>query len=152
VHTIESSFIIEYLELSHPRLRPDAIEQRLLHRRIEVLADGLCDALVLILIERTREHCRQSELWVDRQRGKADRALAEITRLIARGSEFATGDAFGLGDIALGCTLGYLDLRFPQVDWRAQHSHLLPLYNHLSQRESFKITKPEIQTFRDQVA
>ena len=150
----ESSFIVEYLELSHPnpKLVPDAMPLRLQHRRIEVLADGLCDALVLILIERSREPLRQSELWIDRQRGKAERALAEIARLISPDTDFATGDVFGLADIALGCALGYLDLRFAQIDWRTQHRHLLPLYERLSSRESFKTTRPEIQTISDQVA
>jgi glutathione S-transferase len=44
----ESSFILEYLDVMHPEipmLPPDP-RQRLQARRLEVLADGACDAIV----------------------------------------------------------------------------------------------------------
>lgn len=50
----ESSFILQWLELMHPDppLLPDGIDGKLAARRLEVLCDGVCDALVLTFFER----------------------------------------------------------------------------------------------------
>jgi glutathione S-transferase len=42
-----------------------------------------------------------------------------------------------LSDIAVGCAVGYLDFRFPQIDWRTPYPNLHKLYDKLSQRQSF---------------
>ncbi|HJV69402.1 glutathione S-transferase C-terminal domain-containing protein, partial [Ideonella sp.] len=45
-------------------------------------------------------------------------------------------------DIAVGCALGYLDFRYPQIDWRADHPNLHKLYDKLAARPSFVDTAP----------
>ena len=40
---------------------------------------------------------------------------------------FCSGVHFSLSDVAVGCALGYLDFRFPQIDWRTPHPNLLKL-------------------------
>jgi len=47
-----------------------------------------------------------------------------------------------LADIAVGCSLGYLDFRFAHIDWRTAHPNLASLYERLAQRPSFKDTSP----------
>jgi glutathione S-transferase len=47
-----------------------------------------------------------------------------------------------LSDIAVGCALAYLDLRFAHIDWRARHPNLARLQDKLSQRPSFIDTAP----------
>ena len=47
-----------------------------------------------------------------------------------------------LADIAVGAALGYLDLRFPDTDWRAGHPHLARLAEKLGTRPSFASTRP----------
>jgi len=47
-----------------------------------------------------------------------------------------------LGDIAAAVALAYLDLRFPDIDWRARHPGLLPFAERMFARESFKRTQP----------
>jgi glutathione S-transferase len=47
-----------------------------------------------------------------------------------------------LSDVAVGSALGYLDFRFPEVDWRTPHANLHRLYDRLMQRSSFKDTCP----------
>ena len=44
----ESSYILEYLELKYPQVRllPDDIDERLTARKLEVLCDGVCNAVV----------------------------------------------------------------------------------------------------------
>ena len=74
-----------------------------------------------------------------------------MARRIAPGSEYAVGMNFGLGDIAVGCLLGYLDLRYPQLPWRT-HAHLDALFQRLSRRPSFQQTVPVAQTITSKVA
>ena len=50
--------------------------------------------------------------------------------------------ALPISDIAVGCALGYLDFRFPQVGWRATHPGLHRLHDKLMQRQSFLDTLP----------
>jgi glutathione S-transferase len=52
------------------------------------------------------------------------------------------GNHLSLADIATGCALGYLDFRFPQVDWRARHPNLARLSDKLAARPSFAETLP----------
>jgi glutathione S-transferase len=47
-----------------------------------------------------------------------------------------------LADIAVGCALGYLDFRFPQVPWRERHPQLAQYQSRLMQRQSFVDTQP----------
>lgn len=62
----ESHYILEYLEAKYPEhsLVPSNLDDRLLARQIEVVADGLCDALVLAFFEKKRE--TPSKPWLDR--------------------------------------------------------------------------------------
>jgi glutathione S-transferase len=55
---------------------------------------------------------------------------------------FCSGIHFSLSDIAVGCALGYLDLRFPEIDWRGPYPNLAKLFEKLSQRQSFIDTAP----------
>ena len=47
-----------------------------------------------------------------------------------------------LADIAVGCAVGYLVFRFPDIQWQKQYSNLDRLYQKLLQRPSFIETEP----------
>jgi glutathione S-transferase len=49
-----------------------------------------------------------------------------------------------LADVACGCTLGYLVLRFPDIDWRTAHPNLAKLADKLATRTSFQETVPVV--------
>ena len=148
----ESRFILEWLEAKHPNppLLPKDVDGILAARRLEVLADGVCDAAVLGLLEALRE--QPSETWVARQRRKIVAGTAEMARLVRPDTPFANGDAFGLGDIAVGSALGYLTLRQDWFDWRSAHPHLAALADRLGQRASFRDSVPVAQAITDKVA
>jgi glutathione S-transferase len=55
---------------------------------------------------------------------------------------YCTGNAFTLADVAVGCALGYLDFRFPHIDWRTSHPNLNRLADKLAARPSFSDTVP----------
>lgn len=149
----ESRLILDYLELKHPypALMPKEIDQLLAAKQLEALADGACDAVVLMFIERQREPEKQSAEWEQRQAGKVKAAVEEIAHRVPHDREFTVGDHFGLGDIAVGCVLGYLDLRYPELNWR-KHAHLVSLFERLSARESFCRTVPTAQFITSKVA
>ncbi|HUQ73490.1 MAG TPA: glutathione S-transferase N-terminal domain-containing protein [Burkholderiales bacterium] len=142
----DSSVIVEYLETlsAPPRLIPDDARQRVVHKQIEAIADGLCDAVVLIVTERSRPPDKQSPEWIARQARKLPAALDELERLLGAGECF-TEHGFGLAEIAAGCALGYLDLRYPELDWRAGRSRLAALAKRLAERPSFAATLPSPQ-------
>jgi glutathione S-transferase len=55
---------------------------------------------------------------------------------------WCTGNAFTLADIAVGCALGYLDFRYPDIGWRADYPNLAGLAGKLAARQSFIDTAP----------
>lgn len=148
----ESHYILEWLEAMCPTppLVPADIAGRLAARQVEVLADGVCDANVLMFWERHRPAGQQSAPWMARQMRKIEggvRALADI----AGERDWVVGDRFGLADIATGTVLGYLTVRFPAFDWRGRHANLARLSDRLEQRPSFKATMPVPQVISDAV-
>jgi glutathione S-transferase len=142
----DSRVIVEYLETlgRPPALIPPSPELRIAHKQIEAIADGVSDAVALIRLEGTRPPAMQSADWVARQRMKIEAGVAELSRLLGDRDWF-TEAGFALGDITTGCTLGFLDLRFPEFDWRAAAPNLDGLYRRLSARPSFAQTLPEAQ-------
>jgi glutathione S-transferase len=145
----ESRFILEWLEVRHPapRLLPDDPEAILVARQVEVIADGICDAVVLLFFERMR--AAPSEEWIARQRRKVEggvRALAQRA-----GDGFLVGDRFGLADIAAGTALRYLAVRFPEFDWAALYPNLAAMSARLEARPSFAATVPVPQSITEKV-
>jgi glutathione S-transferase len=147
----ESSYILEYLELTHPEppLLPKDLPGHLAARKLEVLCDGICDAVVLSLLENTREGAA-SKPWLARQRRKIEGGLAEMARLVA-GRQWAVGETFTRGDIAVGTATAYVSLRFAELAWRGQRPELAQFADRLAQRESFKATLPSAQVISERV-
>jgi glutathione S-transferase len=148
----ESRYILEWLEAKHPSppLLPDDLDGRLAARKVEVICDGVCDALVLLFWERRRPPEHQSREWAARQRRKVDGGLGALAA-IAGGRDWVVGDRFGLADIATGTVLRYLDVRFPEHPWRAAHPNLVALSDRLERRPSFAATVPIPQVITDKV-
>ena len=143
-HTLfDSRVIVEYLDTITPvsRLIPDGNRQRIAVRRWEALADGISDAASAIFMEKKRPEPQQSREWIVRQEQKVFRGLEALSEDLGD-KNWCTGEFFNLSDIAVGCALGYLDLRFPEIEWRKAHPVLARLADKLSQRQSFKDTLP----------
>jgi len=143
----DSSVILEYLETLNapPPLIPAAPALRVVHKQLEALADGICDAVVLIVTERSRPPEKQSHDWIARQASKIPAALDALEISLGHGGDWFTSHGFGLAEIATGGALGYLDLRYPELDWRAERPGLAALAQRLSLRPSFAATRPVAQ-------
>lgn len=148
----ESRFILEYLEAKFPGtpMLPADIDGQLAARHVEVLADGICDACVLLFWERHRPVEQQSREWMARQQRKVDGGLAALAR-IAADRDYVIGDRFGLADIVTGTVLGYLSVRFAELPWRDRHPNLAALSERLERRPSFQQSVPYPQVISDKV-
>ena len=117
----DSRVIVDYLDhlAGGGKIIP-AGEARFVQLRLQALADGIADAALLKVYEgRFRAETERSANWVAHQDGKVARGLAALE---------AAPPAFTgrprIGEIALACALGYLDLRFAGT-WRADHPALV---------------------------
>lgn len=142
----DSKVIVEYLETLEqpPRLIPTDPLLRVAHKQIEATADGMCDAVVLIVLERARALGLQSTDWIARQLGKVKAGTKALADDLG-GRQWFVGAELGLADIAVGCMLGYLDLRLPEFDWRSRYPNLVAFAERIFARPSFAATIPEPQ-------
>jgi len=142
----DSRVIVEYLDTLSPvgKLIPGVGRERAEVKTWEALADGLLDAAILARLEATwdgRSKAQRSQVWIDRQLKKIDQVLLAMTSGLGD-KPFCAGIHLSLADISVGCALGYLDFRFPQIDWRTPHANLAKLMEKLQQRPSFFETQP----------
>ena len=142
----DSRVIVEYVDTLSPvgRLIPERGRERAEVRTWEALADGVLDAAILVRLEQTwsgRGEAQRSTAWMDRQLAKMDAGVKAMAKGLGE-KAWCSGTHFSLADIAVGCALAYLDLRFSQIDWRADHANLARLHEKLSLRASFVDTQP----------
>ena len=140
----DSRVIVEYLDTLSPvgRLIPQNGRDRAAVKCWEAIADGILDAAIIIRTELTQrpEHLRSQD-WIDRQMAKITASLQSMDDTLGSQS-FCMDNVFTLADIAVGCTLSYLDYRYPEIQWRDKHSNLARLYDKLASRPSFENTAP----------
>jgi glutathione S-transferase len=135
--------IAEYLDNRTPlaHLIPTDNSSKISVRRWEALADGVCDAAVAVMLEQRKPAELQDPAYIAKHMEKVTRGLAVLNMDLTR-KKWCVNGAFSLADIAVGCLLGYLDLRFKSIDLQAEYPNLIKLYNELMKRESFKATLP----------
>jgi glutathione S-transferase len=140
----DSRVIVEYLDTLTPvgHLIPSSGRQRVEVRTWEALSDGILDALVAVRLEHTqRAPAQRSAAWIERQMGKAIAGLAAASGALGD-KAWCNDERFTLADISLGVALGYLDFRFPEISWRAEHPNLARHLEKLAPRPSFQETLP----------
>ncbi|MBC7488951.1 MAG: glutathione S-transferase N-terminal domain-containing protein [Glaciimonas sp.] len=141
----DSHVIVEYLDTLTPvgKLIPANTRERAEVKCWEALADGVLEAGVLIRLERLqRSPEQQSESWVARQRSKVDAGLKAMAAGLAE-KPFCAGNHYTLADVAVGCALGWISFRFPEIEWRETYPFLTKLLDKLSERPAFKDTAPK---------
>jgi glutathione S-transferase len=141
----DSRVIVEYLDFHTPvaRLIPQDHNARVNVRRWEALADGICDAAVAATLEGRKPPEQQSQAFIDKQLEKVTRGL-EVLNLDITKKKWCVNETFSLADIALGCALGYLDVRHKQLNWQDNYPNLAKHYGILIKRPSFKQTMPVV--------
>jgi len=145
VSVFDSRVIVEYLDHVSPvgHLIPVEPKIRMGVRGVEALADGVTDAAVAVYLERKRPPEQQSSDWLVLQEKTLFRGLEALSEALGEKPWYLDKN-MTLADIACGCMLGYLDLRFPEIDWRTAHPNLARLADMLATRASFKETVPVV--------
>ena len=143
----DSRVIVEYIDTLSPvgKLIPAAGRERAEVKTWEALADGLLDASILARLESTwagRSETERSAAWIARQMEKVTLALQAMERGLGD-KAFCSGVHMSLSDIAVVCALGYLDFRFPHIDWRTPCPNLHKLHDKMALRTSFIDTQPQ---------
>ncbi|WP_108484531.1 glutathione S-transferase [Oceaniglobus ichthyenteri] len=107
---------------------------------LEATGDAIMDAAVAMVYERrVRPEEKQSDEWVEAQWTKASRALSALN---SRWISHLSGP-LDMGQIAVGCALGYLDFRHDARSWRTGNDELAKWYDTFARRPSMQATKPD---------
>lgn len=137
----DSRVICEYLDSLHqgPKLFPASGEARWTALRRQALGDGICEAAVLTRYETfLRPEEKRWDQWIDGQMRKVRGALDALE---AEAPGFGNGIDIGL--VAIGCALGYLDLRYESEHWRSSRPKLAAWYEKFAARASMLETQPK---------
>ncbi len=107
---------------------------------LEATGDGIMDSGVSISYEkRLRPENEQSPAWIEAQWGKVANAVSVLN---TRWMSHLSGP-LDMGQIAVGCALGYLDFRHGDRDWRQGRDSLAAWEARFAARESMQATRPE---------
>ena len=101
--------------------------------------DGILDAALLMVYEhRYRQDIYQNAEWLENLWKKIERTLDFYNN---SSSKILSG-SLNMGQISLGCALGYLDYRHNNRNWRAKNQNLRDWFAEFSERLSMRNTIP----------
>jgi glutathione S-transferase len=134
----DSPVICEYLDSlgGAPKLHPAEPKARLVALRRQALGDGFLDMLVLLRDERMRANPS------DMHKASAAVRKAAVLDSLDREADSLAATPFGIGHIAIGCALSYLDFRYADEDWRKRHPRIASWHATFATRSSVRATEP----------
>ena len=136
----DSPVICEYFDMlaGGGKLFPQGFSERLVAMRRQSLGDGMLDTLLMWRGEVTRPPAQQSikhmQAWRLKTNVSVD-ALEEETDALA-------ASPFSIGHVALGVALGYIDFRFPELNWREGHPKIAAWHAAFEARPSARANTP----------
>ena len=135
----DSPVICEYLDSvgSAPKLFPAAGPARWKALTQEALADGILDATQPRRREIALPQDEGRKGYISLQQGKVARALDEFEK-----QADSLGNLDTIGEITIGCALGYLDFRYANEPWRPGHPKLEAWYAKVSKLAPLAETVP----------
>jgi glutathione S-transferase len=136
----DSPVICEYLDSLHSgrRFFPPSGPARWTALRLQATGDGILDAGILCRYEQViRPKEFQWTGWVDGQKAKWHRGLDSL-----EGEAPALDGEPTIGNVTVGCALGWLDFRMGDDDWRKSRPRLTRWYEQFSRRPSMQATVP----------
>ena len=140
---IDSRVIVDFLDAQSdaPRFIPSELKLRAQVKAREALADGITDATAGVVMAGLilGDPDKVPAEWREWQLEKAKRGVAEFADTPDKRRE-----GMDLGDIALGCALGFMDFRLPDFAWRVWHPALADWFDEISKRDSFASTVPKL--------
>ena len=103
---------------------------------LAALGDGVADAAVAWRYELAEPQERRNPDRISRSQATIAAGLDALERV-----NFAKDPT--IGEIAVGCALGYIDFRLPDLDWKGSHPRLAAWYAQFCEYPSMKATAPE---------
>ena len=103
---------------------------------LEATADGIMDAAVILTYQ--SRHGGEGTSWLD---GQWDRVARSLGALEGRWMPNLAGPLH-MGQIAVGCALGYLDFRHGARGWREGHPSLAAWWDRFAERDAMRATAP----------
>jgi glutathione S-transferase len=133
----DSPVICEYLDAqgSAPPLFPPAGPARWRALLRQALADGIMDAAVARRMQGALPAEEARQKFMDRQKAAVERGLDLLEAEPPSGLD-------DIGDISIGCALGYLDFRFAHEPWRDTRPKLAAWFAAVSELAPLKRTEP----------
>jgi glutathione S-transferase len=133
----DSRVIVEYIDTLHDRskLFPRDGMTRFRALRLQALGDGIGDAAALMGGEIARPDNLRSDAAIARQWEKVIGACQMLENNMA----WLDGP-INIGQIAVGCGLGYADFRLTGYSWRDGHPKLAAWIAQFNERPSMKAT------------
>jgi glutathione S-transferase len=137
---VDSRVICEYLDHLHggervfpadPALRWSALCQ-------QALADGMTEAALLLRFEDARPAALN---WSDWRVAQTRRIVQGLDALENMAGQF--DGPLTIGQISIAATLGYLDFRFQQLNWRQKRPRLDSWFAAFAARRSMQATRPD---------
>lgn len=114
----DSRVICEYFdELGGGQLFPRSGAPRWAALTLQSLADGMLDAALLARYETALRP--EALRWGDWVTGQLDKVATSMAALEAQAATLE--GRVDIGTLSLGCALGYLDLRFADMNWRQRY-------------------------------
>ena len=137
----DSDVICEYLDSMHAGTPLHPVEPALRWQALRWRAFGseMLDVLILWRNERGRPPAQQLSQLLEVFGAKMNAGLA----MLEKEASVFRGAPFNIGHVAMGCALGYVDFRFPDLNWRAGHPQLSAWQAEFERRPSARHTRPD---------
>ena len=135
----DSKVICEYLDFMHKgeKFFPIHSETRWKTILLQALADGVAEAIIIAAMNkfmRPKEYVHEPA--INYQLEKVGRGLLEINSTVDEFEQLGK-----IGPLSVACTIGYIDFRFPDLDWRAKNKNLDAWYSNYSNGKFMKETE-----------
>ena len=104
---------------------------------LQAVGDGICDAAVTRVREGRLPEERRNNDAIDRSMAAVTAGLDVLERASGKFLEHPT-----IGEVTAGCTLGYLDFRLPNLEWRGTRPGLRAWFEKFSKFPSVIATNP----------
>lgn len=126
-----------------PKLVTGDVDTDLKLEQIQVLSQGVMDAVVLAFFEKARD--TKSESWLARQTRKVDggfKAFEELAKSKPKDSDYLFANQLTIADIAVATAAGFVDFNGAVPDWKEKYPALAAYWAKIDERPSFKSTRP----------
>ena len=140
-YLFDSPVICEYLDSLNKKRKmfPTQGAARWRALKLQALGDGIMDAAVTLRQESTPPDGEKSPEWMARTQANILRT-ADALNAEAKAGKLPAQPS--IGTLAVACALGYLDFRFPQLEWRKGRAALAKWFEAFAKRPSIAGTVP----------